>query len=104
MADDNVWHAVDPCPAGQHTDVDAGKCSGVPPENMISSNTLSVIDLPSSATKVTFSGPKGSVTVDLKDFSIDMGGNTPPESARAFWNAVMTVVHKPPLFPDDMPK
>jgi hypothetical protein len=52
------------------------------------------------STAVTFSGPKGPVTIDLKDLSVDMRGNTPPEAARAFWNAVMTVVHKPQLFPE----
>jgi hypothetical protein len=66
--------------------------------NMI---TVGPVEPPHS---VTFSAAKGPITIDLKTLSVDLHDNQPDEAARAFWNALVTVVGKPPMFPGDLPK
>ena len=52
-------------------------------------------------TFLTILSPRGNIVIslDAKPMTVDLGGNTPDEAAKAFWNAVMTVTGRPPMFP-----
>ncbi len=94
--DSGGWHAGYACGCRAKTDAIRALISSPP-----SAPPADVTRALEWTWQSTFSGPKDSVTVDFKDLSVDLHSNTPPEAARAFWNAVMSVVGKPPLFPEE---
>jgi hypothetical protein len=59
------------------------------------SPTASMLAPPVHSCCVTFSAVGGTVTINLGKGTVDLGGAKMDDAARAFWDAVRTVAHRP---------